>query len=51
MKRRLLLLLLSLAPAWCQIAKPAVLATSNLPRAQGGPHPAPDDERIGAHLQ
>jgi len=31
MKPALLLLFLNLAPAWCQIAKPAVLATSSLP--------------------
>ena len=31
MKPRLVLFFLTFAPAWCQIAKPAVLATSSLP--------------------
>ena len=31
MKARAAIILLSLAPAWCQVAKPAALAPSNLP--------------------
>ena len=51
MKPGFALLLLSLAPAWCQIAKPAAIATLQPARAQGSPHLRPDHRRVGADLQ